>query len=277
MAAISSGFAWVASATRPTRTMNATTYVYCVVHRDRAPAVRGMPPGVPGGSSPVLLNVSPRFWIVASEVPRDAYAPEAIERRLRDLEWVSAIALAHEAVVERMTRVGGATVVPMKLFTMFSGPELAIAETRSRRQEIDSVVKRIGGCDEWGVRVTRGTAAPEKPAPVNAGRSGSAFLAARKQARDAAREQSGRMLAAAEDVLVSLGSVAKLTRQRPAPASAATPPLLDAAFLVPASRKTRFRAAVRVAAARCSEAGAELTLTGPWPAYNFVDTGDVRS
>lgn len=278
MAAISSAFARSGEATYAGRgAMNTTTYAYCVVHRDRAPGLRSMPPGVPGGSPPVLLEVSPRFWIVASEVPRDTYAPRAIERRLRDLDWVSTIALAHEAIVERMTRVRGATVIPMKLFTMFSGPELAIAETRSRRPQLDRIVKRIAGCDEWGVRVTRGTPATAERAPANPARTGAAFLAARKQARDDARQQAARMLTAAGDVLAALDRVAKLSRQRPAPAAAATPPLLDAAFLVPAARKARFRAAVRDAAARCREAGADLTVTGPWPAYNFIDDGDRRS
>jgi hypothetical protein len=257
--------------------MSTTTYVYCVLHRARTPVLRGMPPGIPGGSLPRLLPVAARLWIVASEVPRLAYAPEAIERHLRDLDWVSGIALAHEAVVERMTRVSGATVVPMKLFTMFSGPELAIGEMRSRSAQLKGIVKHISGCDEWGVRVMRGNpGAAARPRTTDAS-SGTAFLAARKQIRDAAREQTATMIAAAEDVLTSLGRVAKATRQRPAPDGASSPPLLDAAFLVPESRKARFRAAAKEAAARCSDAGAELTLTGPWPAYNFIDTPGTRS
>jgi hypothetical protein len=257
--------------------MSITTYVYCVLHRDRPVALRSLPPGIPGGARPVLLEIFTSFWIVASEVPREAYTPEAIERRLRDLDWVSGIALAHEAVIERMARVPGATVIPMTLFTMFSGPELAISEMRSRRRQLERIVKNIRGCDEWGVRVTRGASRNVKPVRANDSSSGRAFLAARKQARDNAREQAGRMMAAAGDVLVTLGKVARQTKRRPAPESASSLPLLDAAFLVPGDRKARFKTAVRQAAARCRAAGAELTLSGPWPAYNFVDAGDARS
>jgi hypothetical protein len=257
--------------------MDTTTYVYCVVHRDRVPALRSMPPGIPDASPPVLLPFAARLWLVVSEVPREAYAPATIERRLHDLDWVSVVALAHEAVVERMARVSGATVIPMKLFTMFSGPDPAVADMRSRRPVLEKIVKHIAKCHEWGVRVTRGAPAPARPARAGSAPSGTAFLAARKQVRDGARERSGRMVAAAEDVLAALGRIARETKRRPAPEAAASPPLLDAAFLVPEARRARFTAAVKSAAARCTAAGAELTLTGPWPAYNFIDAGDSRS
>ena len=218
---------------RPERMPKTATYVYCAVHRDRPPALRRMPPGVPGGGGPRLLRASPRFWLVVSDVPAGRYSAAAIDRRLHDLDWIAGIALAHEAVVERMGRVAGATVIPMKLFTMFSEPERAVAETRTRQRRLERIVQRIRGCEEWGVRVTRG--APARPARRRTGalRSGTAFLASRKQARDEAREQSSSGASAAAHALTVLSRIAKGAKQRPAPDGAAAPPLLDAAFLVP--------------------------------------------
>jgi hypothetical protein len=46
--------------------------------------------------------------------------------------------------------------------------------------------------------------------------------------------------------------------------------LLDAAFLVRRGQVKPFQAAARKAAARLGRDGYELTLTGPWPPYNFV-------
>ena len=46
--------------------------------------------------------------------------------------------------------------------------------------------------------------------------------------------------------------------------------LLDAAFLVAHARRASFRAAAERAAARLGRDGYDLTLTGPWPPYNFV-------
>ena len=59
-------------------------------------------------------------------------------------------------------------------------------------------------------------------------------------------------------------------RRSDIPDGASTPPLLEAAFLVPASSALAFKAAAKRLAARGAAAGTELTLTGPWPAYNFV-------
>jgi gas vesicle protein GvpL/GvpF len=102
-------------------------------------------------------------------------------------------------------------------------------------------------------------------------RSGAAFLAAKKEARDRTRDavrQVSNVVETAYDLLAPLSRDSR--RRTDFPESAAAPPLLDAAFLVPAARKARFRAAARRAAAACRAAGLELTLTGPWPAYNFV-------
>lgn len=235
--------------------------------------MRGLPGGVPGGSRPMLVPLTRRLSIVVSLVPREAYAPEAIASRLRDLDWVSTIALAHEAVVERMMRAPGVTIIPMKLFTMFTAPERAVAELRQQQRQLERIVRGIRGADEWGVRITPLAAAPARSRRAAAPATGTAFLAARKQARDDVRERSAKMREAASDTLASLERLAQATTTRPAPDGAASPPLLDAAFLVPRRRTARFRAAVKHAAAHCREAGAELTLSGPWPAYNFIGSG----
>jgi hypothetical protein len=46
--------------------------------------------------------------------------------------------------------------------------------------------------------------------------------------------------------------------------------VLDAAFLVAPARLPRFKATAKKAAASLSPHGYALTLSGPWPPYNFV-------
>jgi hypothetical protein len=253
------------------------TYVYCVVRRDQRLVSGLIPAGVPAASPPMVLEVSKGWWLVSSDVPLTEYAPERIQQRLQDLNWVSRIAIGHEAVVERFNRRSNATVIPMKLFTMFSTPERARAEVIARRQQLEGVAKRIHRSEEWGVRIARNrtsaSVAPLEPVPERAG-SGSAFLAAKKRARDAARQQSNAATAAAEHAVKVLGGLAKHIRRHVPPEAATAPPLLDVAFLVPTSRRVRFKKAAHREAERCVRAGATLTLTGPWPAYNFVHAED---
>jgi hypothetical protein len=191
-----------------------------------------------------------------------------LEIALRDLDWVAEIAIAHEAVVEYFTRLRDATVLPMKLFTMFANQSRAVEEIGRQRRDIAAVFSRIAGCEEWGVRVTRRATAAQRVAVRP--RSGAAFLTARKRVRDEARaavEKAVDAAAATYDLLLPL---AKDARRRSDSPSGATPPLLEAAFLVKLRGRARFRAAARRAARVCGQAGAEMTLTGPWPPYNFV-------
>jgi gas vesicle protein GvpL/GvpF len=253
---------------------DSATYIYCLIESGRRPSTARVPRGLPSATAPALLEVRPRLWAVAAQVPLSEYGSARLEDRLRDIDWVAAIAVAHESVVERFATAKGAAVVPMKLFTMFSSPERARIELAAKRAEIGAVLKRIRGCREWGVRVTRAagvhTAAPAAASPA----SGTAFLAARKQARDDARARQRRASEAAEATFASLARLARDAHRRQPPDGATTPPLVDAAFLVSDGRQARFKAAVRRAARLCRDADAALVLTGPWPAYNFVQAAE---
>lgn len=252
------------------------TYLYCVVRRATTPPMGRIPSGLPGATRPAVVAAGRSLWLIVSEVPLDLYGPERLETALRDFDWVAKVAVAHEAVTEHFARLRNTAVIPMKLFTMFSTEERAAAAMRDRRTDIEAVVKRIAGCEEWGVRVTRDKMV-DTPRPVVEARSGTAFLAARKQIRDRARATAEKAAGAAATVFKELSPLARDARRRDDSPAGAVPPLLDAAFLVPSSRREKFRVAARRAAKACAGAGAHMTLTGPWPAYNFIETPGDRA
>ena len=261
--------------------MTTATYLYCLVGATRKPASAGAPAGVPRATHPELIAVGPELWLVSASVPLDVYGPGKLEAILGDLDHVGRIAVAHEAVVEYFAARAGVTVVPLKLFTMFSTPSRAVADITARRSSIEAALRRIRGAEEWGIRVTasfdssRSVRTGGKPAPAQPRRtaaSGAAFLAAKKQARDDVREARRAATDAALAAFDRLTSVAREARRRTdGPSAAVTPPLLDAAFLVSAKDRARFTATARAEAQACARAGAHLTLTGPWPAYNFIE------
>jgi hypothetical protein len=245
-------------------------YLYCLVKSARKPSMTHVPSGLPGASRPEAIDAGGGLWLVVAEAPLDTYGSGPLEQHLADMDWVGRIALAHEEVVEAFARRNSATVVPMKLFTMFSTRQRAVDDVAGRRRSITAAMRRIAGADEWGVRITN--AAPSAAAPpLERPRTGAAFLAARKQARDAAQ---GARVAAAETAQHAFDQLARLARRARRrdfdDAGGGTPPLLDAVFLVARSRRSRFTLAARRHAAVCASAGAVMTVTGPWPAYNFV-------
>lgn len=107
--------------------------------------------------------------------------------------------------------------------------------------------------------------------------SGTAFLVAKKRSRDLARSEALDRAQSAAEAFDAFDALARASTRRDPPQDAATPPLLDAAFLVPIGRTRQFRAAARRVATACRKAGTTLTLTGPWPAYNFVRDPESRA
>lgn len=262
---------------------SSATYVYCTVHSAGRLSGARAPGGIPGAASPRPVWLAGSLWMVVADAPSSLYGESALRDNLRSLEWVSDVAVAHEAVVEHFARMRGRTVIPMKLLTLFSSEEKARAELGRRRREIAATMRRIAGCEEWGVRIfAAATDAAPAESRTRASRSeslsGTAFLAARKAAREAGKAIRGRTLEAAEAAYEELARVARAASQRSRTAEpGGNPPLLDAAFLVRAASRSQFKATSKKQAKACAAAGARMTLSGPWPAYNFVgDTGEKK-
>src|SRR5262245_8064664 len=137
----------------------AAVYLYCVVRASRAPAMGAVPGGLPGAFAPEVRQVNRSLWLVSARVPLDVYGPDHLEPRLRDRDWVSKVAVAHEAVVEHFARTRSTTVIPLKLFTMFSSIEKALDDVLARQGGIERAMRHISGAEEWGIRVLRAHAA----------------------------------------------------------------------------------------------------------------------
>ena len=250
--------------------MSRAIYLYCIVRSARKPRAATVPPGLPGAERPAPVELADRLWLVTASVPLEKYGPEPLETSLRDLDWVASIAIAHEAVVEFFARSPGASVIPMKLFTMFSTDGRASSEMRRRRRELERVFDRIEGCEEWGVRVTRRQAGTAARKAVRSA-TGTGFLEARKKARDDMKNAAFATAEAAEAAFTSLAEIARDGRRRTDEVPGGIAPVLDAAFLVPARRRARFHAAAERLARQVEKSGGHMTLTGPWPPYNFVN------
>jgi hypothetical protein len=251
------------------------TYLFAVVAADAEPAATGAPESPPGLGPLRWLALGKGLWLAAADAPLPRFSAAEIEKGLRDLDWVSSCAIAHERMVEHVSRLG--TVVPMKLFTLFSSDARAAADLGRSRARLRAVLRRIQGRQEWGVRVSVDEAAARTEARSRAERAtegltaGARFLTRKRQEHKEARDILDTGRSAADEVFTDLAAHADDTRRRP---PAASEPglrlLLDAAFLVPAARAAAFRDAVRREADRLAPSGYRVVLTGPWPAYNFV-------
>ena len=209
-------------------------YLYCVVRAARRPALARVPPGLPGGSRPDAHRLSGSLWLITADVPLDVYGPADLEPRLRDLDWVSNAALAHEAVVEHFSRAKAAVVVPTKLFTMFSSMDKAVADVGAGKTAIERAMP--AGSEGEGAVGSRARASRRGEV------SGAAFGRPGKGARDLSARVRATSLAAAETAFERLSRHARDAQQRPRRQEAgSSPPILEAAFLVTAGARVSRR------------------------------------
>jgi hypothetical protein len=144
------------------------------------------------------------------------------------------------------------------------------------RDQVRRVLGRVAGRQEWGLRVRLDPALvrrrrPGLPPPAaKPRRAGTRFLLAKKQQRDVAREVLREGRAAVEDAFATLAGLADATQRRSETELDGTRVVLDAALLVPVRRLAGFRRAVERAIRHLATLGYRVSLTGPWPAYNFV-------
>lgn len=252
--------------------MNAT-YVFCVVAAPRPPRPTRAR-GLQGMGALRILPLDRRLFAVVADAPLERYGEAAVNRRLSDLSWVAGAAVAHEKVVERF--LDAPAVLPMKLFTLFSSDQRAIDHLRGESRRLAAAARRVANHDEWGIRVlfdrTRAEAARAKPRKSARG-GGTAYLAGKKASRDAVAELAARAQRTVADLQDRLAAKATGVRHRsaedlPSPAGSL---LLDAAFLVPRGKAASFRALAARQARALEPHGYRVTLTGPWPAYSFVE------
>lgn len=250
------------------------TYLYCVAHGKRAPALTRVPRGLPGTGRARAIDAGEGLWIVVADAPLERYGAAPVEARLRDLDWVAACATAHEAVVEHVSKA--ATTIPLKLFTLFTSDERAVAHIAKLRPAIDRAVARVAGRQEWGIRVHLDEARArrvqrERATKATAGvTSGTRFLMLKKQERQAVKEALARGRADVDATFEALAQAADDARRRQPDNVDGTRLVLDAAFLLPPRRVTAFKRTARERATRLAQHGYTLTLSGPWPPYNFV-------
>lgn len=233
--------------------------------------------GLPGAGPVRALDAGGGVWLIAADVGEAEYGESSIGAGLKDLDWVSRRAIGHEAIVEQF--LAADAVLPMQLFTIFTNDDRAFAHVRRDRRRIERILKRIAGQVEWGVRLTWDEqsvrAAVEKahtPSVRGRAASGSAYLARKRDLLEVNRTQLARARSEATKVHRLLSkhvsdAVRRTSTEQAAPGARL---LLDAAYLVPSKRGAAFRAEVRRAARALEAGGIRASLTGPWPAYNFI-------
>jgi hypothetical protein len=232
-----------------------------------------------------VIDAGQRLWLVAATVDASAFDEAALSKGLQQLDWVGPRAMAHEAVVE--SYLAAAAVLPMQLFTLFTSDERALAHVTRDRARIERILARLDRHHEWGLRLTFDDAAAEaamaeaaspRKESARAAVSGAAYLRRKRDLLEATRGSLARARTGATRLYTAMSRHATEARRRRATEAAPDSRLLlDAAYLVPVRRTAAFRRALAGEAHGLTAAGIVVSLTGPWPPYNFIDAAPRRN
>lgn len=255
-------------------------YLYGWVPRDAAVEL-GPLRGI--ADAPVELITCGDALAAISRVPADVYAADRIEARLGDLHWLGDHGLAHERVVAAL--VDRTTVVPMRLFTLFSSEQALREECAQRGAWVRDTLERLDGLREWDLKVayeaermleTIGDSSPEVAAidrELAGAAPGKRYLLQKRRddvARTAVRSVVSTL---GEEVLRALEPVTADVKRVAPPSSAEPgelPVILAAALLVSRGNEDALRTRLAAESDRLAARGVSISCAGPWAAYRFV-------
>ncbi|MET9809745.1 MULTISPECIES: GvpL/GvpF family gas vesicle protein [Streptomyces] len=279
------------------------TYVFAVCQGCDPAALTGLAGQTAG--APVRLLRFGSLEAVVQDVPAEMFGEEALRERLANRAELEHCARAHHAVVA--AAAGRAPTLPLPLATLYLSDERARAALCEDEGRFRSVMGRIAGRVEWGVKVYAAPGRPERPGPratatapatapttttltaaappetASAARTttrpGHAYLDRARGARRAREERQEAGLNAAASVDRALRDIAvagrRLRSHDTGVTGAGRVQLLNAAYLVDEGREADLTRAVEQLRTSPGCERVELEVTGPWVPYSFVDGGDL--
>jgi hypothetical protein len=182
---------------------------------------------------------------------------------MENLEWLAEVSVRHQQVVAAIAAAGD--ILPARFGTVFRSLASLTDHIVRQKEVLEHDLKRISGCEEWGVKVF---GAPSRPQAAVEAKSGRDYLRAKAAAlhsetpKGVDRELQ-RLLSGLQEVAVESapGSGAVSRGQRGLQ--------WQGSLLVKRSR----RAKLQQLTARFSkewEGVRRIELSGPWPPYSFV-------
>lgn len=249
-------------------------YVYGIVAAAAADEIdRAHLAGIDGTAVRALAEGP--FAAATSDVSEADYDTDVLNERIRDLEWLTPRAAAHQAVNAQLLVIAG-TVLPLSFGTLYrdeAGVRGMLREdVAARRARLDAVAGRA----EWVVTVTREEAAAPAEDELRAldeeiarATPGKAFLLERRRTKVASEASERADADAARRALEVLTEVSERTYREPVAQGGGDIVALRVSLLAPRVRADEVDAAIARLRDELDGAGYRVRSAGPWPAYRF--------
>jgi len=262
---------------------NSIWYVYGIVSSEMPETT--LPVGL--DDSGVALERHDGIAALVSVLEGEQYAPTALETNSGDVEWLSPRAVAHDRVLTWASDHGA--VVPLPMFSLFSGQQAVRTMLRERSSQLASTLASVSKGREYALRVYRVDAEllgavtslsprlSEMAKTAEAASPGQRYLLERKldgEKKSELRSLSQRIV---EEIVAELTPHALRVARSPIPRAADAETatrgtmVLNTAFLVAPDQFEPLQRTLTSLVARHGAHGFRFDFTGPWPPYHFVN------
>lgn len=237
---------------------------------------------------PVYALPHQEITALVSRVSLREFGQEALKANLEDITWLEAKVRTHHGVLE--TASISHTVIPMRFCTIYQSEERVHEMLAECCDGFVSTLERLRGQQEWGIKVyydsntlTRkveqvSVRVQALAAEMEQKSSGVAYFMRKKQEGmvaeeverlcvECAQHSHDRLASRARDAVINPLQNKELT-------GANDEMILNGAYLVAEEQLAAFRAELENLKEEYGDLGFSYAMTGPWPPYNFLATGE---
>lgn len=104
------------------------------------------------GRNPLFLVEDESLQAVVSYVENGEFSAEVLSQKAEDLFWLQEKATRHMEII-RLLHERSTVIIPVKFCTVFTGEEGILNMLKEKRFEYLSLMKKLQGLDEYGVKV----------------------------------------------------------------------------------------------------------------------------
>lgn len=265
-------------------TSNAVWYVYGIVPASFSPTT--LPSGL--DDAEVTLERAEGIAALVSLLPASQYEPPTLDTNSGDVDWLSPRAVAHDRVLTWAS--DHAPVVPLPMFSLFSGQAAVDAMLRDREHELTATLAHLAQGREYALRVYRvdsellavvpdlSPRLSELAAAAAAASPGQRYLLERKLDAEKKTEMRAVTLRIVDEIATTLGRDALRSTRIAIPRTDADGSrgvmILNVAYLVAHDRLEQFQRTLTALVEEHASHGLRFDFTGPWPPYHFASEAD---
>lgn len=188
---------------------------------------------------------------------------DRLEKNMESLEWLANASVRHQQVVAEIASFG--EVLPTRFGTVFLSVDSLLQHVQENHDSLEEALRRISGCDEWGIKVF---AEPQRAKEVAASAASGADYLKQKASLLRTRTQP-REDAELTAFVTELREVSSDTAPSGKVSSGQPGLQWQGAFLVPRKNRHKMQRILERFAAKWSSEK-RIDCSGPWPPYSFV-------